>query len=611
MVQFRSSRHAIAAALLASAGTATLALPAAAEIPKFLALAAASEKADFDLYFPIRDRATLEALVAAQNHKGAPEYQNWLTPQQFAQRFGPTPATVAGVTAELATRGLTVTVHQGLMLHVTGNAAAVQAAFGVHLSHARFAGGFEALVADRAPVMPPVLAASGAGTPQFTTAPPMHKHSYLKRYLGAVPQNSSSTTGPYLTADLRQAYDFPSALALTASGVTIGILDAGDFLASDMTTYFGGTYPVQDGLPASLTPNVLPSIPINGGTPFSVANSGETELDIQQAGGTALAANIQLYNLSDLGTGTIMAGLNALNTANVADVVSMSFGLEEAALLPQNNGGTSLVSIATMLDAVFLQGTSQGITFVASSGDSGSNPLVETPNGFVQTLSVSYPASDPFVVAVGGTNLVTQSFAPPNFNSSYIGEIAVEDPTQTPTDASWGSGGGISVLWSKPHYQTLITTPSATSRTVPDLALHMGGLGAFGCPAPVVACPGPNSSDIEILGGGTFLSIGTSESAPDIAGLLALKVAQNGANGLVGTARRLGWENVAIYTLAASANVALNFHHTGIQGFNGTYSTSKTTAYDLVLGNGTVDARRFLGATALPAAGIPGSTTNP
>jgi pseudomonalisin/xanthomonalisin len=138
-----------------------------------------------------------------------------------------------------------------------------------------------------------------------------------------------------------------------------------------------------------------------------------------------------------------MAGLNALNTANVADVVSMSFGLEEAALLPQNNGGTSLVSIATMLDAVFLQGTSQGITFVASSGDSGSNPLVETPNGFVQTLSVSYPASDPFVVAVGGTNLVTQSFAPPNFNSSYIGEIAVEDPTQTPTDASWGSGGGI------------------------------------------------------------------------------------------------------------------------------------------------------------------------
>jgi kumamolisin len=212
---------------------------------------------------------------------------------------------------------------------------------------------------------------------------------------------------------------------------------------------------------------------------------------------------------------------------------------------------------------------------------------------------------------VGGTNLVTQSFAPPNFNSSYIGEIAVEDPTQTPTDASWGSGGGISVLWAKPHYQTLITTPSATSRTVPDLALHMGGLGAFGCPAPVVACPGPNSSDILILGGETFVAIGTSASAPDIAGLFALKVAQNGANGLVGTARRLGWENIAIYTLASGTNVALDFHHTGIQGFNGTYSTSKTTAYDLVLGNGTVDARQFLGATGLPAAGNPGSTTNP
>ena len=171
MVQFRSSRHAIAAALLASAGTAILALPAAAEVPKILAAAAASEKADFDLYFPIRDRTTLEALVAAQNRKGAPEYHKWLTPQQFAQRFGPTPATFAGVTAELAARGLTVTAHHGQMLHFTGNAAAVQAAFGVHLSHARFAGGFEALVADRAPVMPTVLAASGALAPQFTTAP--------------------------------------------------------------------------------------------------------------------------------------------------------------------------------------------------------------------------------------------------------------------------------------------------------------------------------------------------------------------------------------------------------------------------------------------------------
>jgi subtilase family serine protease len=286
MLRFGSSRHAIAAALLPSASTAILALPAAAEVPKFIGAVSASEKADFDLYFPIRNRATLEALVEAQNRKGAPEYHNWLTPQQFAQRFGPAPATVAGVTAELAARGLTVTAHQGLMLHVTGSAAAVQAAFGVHLSHARFAGGFETLVADRALVMPPVLAASGAGTPQFTTLAPARKHSYLKPYLGAVRQNSSRSTGPYLTADLRQAYDFPSALALTASRVTIGIPDAGDFLASDMTTYFGGTYPVQDGLPASLTPNVLPAIPINGpGTPFSVANSGETELDIQQAGG--------------------------------------------------------------------------------------------------------------------------------------------------------------------------------------------------------------------------------------------------------------------------------------------------------------------------------------
>jgi hypothetical protein len=105
------------------------------------------------------------------------------------------------------------------------------------------------------------------------------------------------------------------------------------------------------------------------------------------------------------------------------------------------------------------------------------------------------------------------------------------------------------------------------------------------------------------LGGQQYVSIGTSASAPDITGLLALKVKLTGG--------RLGWENVDIYTRAQKQNAggtAKPFHHKGIVGNNGHYAVA--APYDLVIGNGTVDARQLLGTT-LPAAGIPGTASNP
>lgn len=584
MLSLRPISAIVAAAVSASAGVAVRALPAAAEVPQVLAAAGPSEKADFDLYFPIRDRAKLAALVEAQSRAGAPEYHKWLTPQQFDVRFGPTAATVAKVTAELAARGLAVTAHQGLMLHVAGTAAAVQSAFGVRLVHGRFTDGSQAIVADRALTLPPALAAAGVRTPQFSTAPPLRKDS---QFLAARPNNFSGSTGPYLADDLRQAYDYPAATAVTARGVSIGILMNGDFTASDLAAYFSA-----DLLPQSLWPTVT-SIPINGGLPFSTQNSGETELDIEQSGAMSLGANIHLYNLSDLAPSTIIFGLNHIVTDNVADVVNMSFGGPEAALTAANNRGIAQFYLLNIEDDLFFQGTSQGITFVASSGDHGAIPLAGPAQK--PTLTVNDPASDPFVVAVGGTNLVTQHIAGSNA-SAYVSENAGFD--QERNAEVWASGGGISMYWDKPSYQSLVPTQSPNLRTVPDLALHMGG-----CPSDAVACHTPNSSDFLVLGGKVFEAMGTSASAPDIAALLALEIAL--------TRQRLGWENIDIYTRAHLQNAGSGtpFHHKGIAGNNGFYSTA--VPYDLVIGNGSVDGRQFLGATKLPASGVPGTATNP
>jgi subtilase family serine protease len=575
------NRHVFAAAAFALAIAAVLARPAAAEVPRILAGAAPSERAQFELYFPPRDRTGLQALIEAQNRPDSPIYHQWLTPQQFARSFGPTPATLAQVTAELAARGLRVTEARGQMLRVAGTAAAVESAFGIRLFHARFADGSQRLVADRPLRMPRAIAASGALTPEFSTAPSQHTDSEI---VGRAPRNFHSTTGPYFAFDLRQAYDYPSAASLTAKGVNIGILMAGNDKPTDLATYFS-----EDGLTGSNVPSVV-SVPVDGGLAFSANNSEETELDIEQSGGVSLGASIRLYDLSDLSFATTIYGLEHIVSDNISDVVNMSFGANEAALTAAENNGVSLFYILSIYDILFAQGTSQGQTFVASSGDHGAIPLV----GGTPTLSVEAPASDPFVVSVGGTNLVTTHTAN-SYNSAYVSENAGFD--FEPGGEVWGSGGGLSIVWAKPSYQTLVPTPSTAVRTVPDVALHMGG-----CPNGATTCNSPDSSDYEFLNGTTVETIGTSAAAPDITGLLALKKKLTG--------KRLGLENTDIYTRSKNqiAGHGTPFHHKGINGDNGHYTTK--VPYDLVIGNGTVDGRQLLGTT-LPAAGIPHTASNP
>jgi hypothetical protein len=79
------------------------------------------------------------------------------------------------------------------------------------------------------------------------------------------------------------------------------------------------------------------------------------------------------------------------------------------------------------------------------------------------------------------------------------------------------------------------------------------------------------------------------------------------------TGGRLGNANPSIYALAhaqiAKGTDGTPYRHAHIAGSNGVYTVK--APYDLVIGNGTVDARQFLGATKLPAAGALGSASNP
>jgi subtilase family serine protease len=125
-----------------------------------------------------------------------------------------------------------------------------------------------------------------------------------------------------------------------------------------------------------------------------------------------------------------------------------------------------------------------------------------------------------------------------------------------------------------------------------------------GCPAGSLGtCPDSDSSVAVAIDGGLYAVIGTSASAPDFAGLLALKIERYG--------KRLGNENPEIYALAALQNIGfpLKVYHDDVPGYNGLYTTKK--GYNRVLGNGTVIGVNFLLAPFVPTAGTPQSPSNP
>ena len=574
--------------------------------------APAGQAVEFDVYLPLRDRAGAEALLAQIHDPDSALYHRWLSTAEFGERFGPDAAAVAAISHELQAHGLEVTEVHSHSLHVSGTAAAVKAAFGAALSTAHFASGKEVLVAATPMKLTPNLQAVGAVIAEFSGKIRMQKASP-----GVLhdPQNRESPVGGYWFDDLKQAYSYPSYKSLTGKGVTIGILMEGNYNPPDMKLYFSHE--------KIATPNIS-TVNIGTGSPYDPNGSFETHLDIQQSGGMAPKADIVLYNLPDLSDQNILAGLTNIIESNVADVVNMSFSGPEAQYIPAYNGGVDYTGILGIYDDFFMEGDALGITFVSSSGDWGAKDIPAapcfdaappTPCGPME-LGIGSPASSPHVTAVGGTNLVTTYVPndPKELNSAYVRENADFDALEgdifygtSATGAVWGSGGGISRYYKKPAYQKLVSqknlpATAAQWRTIPDVALHMGG-----CPGGTIVindmCPPDRSFVWEFIGGKKEGVIGTSASSPDFAGLVALKIESTGG--------RLGNENFDIYSLAAAqaAGSGNTVFRNDIPGNNGHYKS--LPGYNLVLGNGTLFGADFVKGPALPVAEVPRSPSNP
>lgn len=567
--------------------------------------AAAGEAVQFDIFFPLRDQAGLDALLEAQQDPASAEYQHWLSPAEFTTRFGVDPATLERARALLGAAGMQIVSSHAHGLRVSTTAGQLQAQWGVALDHVAAAGGPDRLQARGGFTLPDALQTLGGKVVAFKG--PVRALTHSQKVLGPVPLNRFSAIGGYFFTDLKQAYDAPTYQVLNGSGRTIAILMAGDVLDSDTATYFN-----NEGLAA---PNVE-HIYVNGGAFFDPNSSGsfEASLDVQQSGGMAPLATIRLYDVPSLSNSDTIDGLIAIVDDNVADVASMSFGECENFFTAEWNGGVDESGVIRLYEQIFKQGNAQGITFAASSGDFGGLQCIGI-EGASFVKGASHPATSPSVTAVGGTNLIT-NFVPGSLDSTYLIEHAYGDPL-VPNDpygfgvaasgGFWGSGGGTSLFFGRPSWQQV----GLGNRATPDLSLHMGG-----CPGiAVMPCGGLRSFDLEVLGGQYVGVVGTSASAPAFAGVAAMYDQA--------TKARHGNLNPMIYQLSVTQGMnPVGPYHRFIQGFNGLFSTAQASPlpgitlpenllYNMVVGNGSLDIRRFLGVTFLPAAGEPGSPSNP
>lgn len=412
-------------------------------------------------------------------------------------------------------------------------------------------------------------AAGSDGGDIVYTVHPLTKQFSTGTKPGALPTPSQCVAriglACYTPALIRKAYDVPD--GWSGKGQRIVVVDAyGSPTVRQDLDVFSQTF----GLPkADLNvyyPGGKPQTSTaHHGQPLSWA--GETSLDVQWAHAIAPDATINL----------VVAPNNYGNALNVAvkyavdhdlgDVLSMSYGADEAAIKGKGNNLQLRQSHEN-----FAAAAAKGISLFASSGDNGAS------NGG-PSLAAGYPASDPLVTAVGGTNLFTSD------TGAYEGETVWGDQASCkqgePFGCAYGpigaTGGAPSTIFAAPSYQAGVNgNPMRTTSDVSyDASVYTS----------VFVYEGFNANPAD---NGFYFYGGTSSGSPQWAAIGALADQQAG--------HRLGALNPALYAIGTGSTHALAFHDvtSGNNAWHGPGLDAKA-AYDDPTGLGSPDVAGLVG----------------
>jgi len=509
---------------------------------------APTDRLNLAISLPLRQPAALARLLNELYDRASTNYHRFLTPQQFAERFGPAKEDYQALIEFARTHGLTVTGEHPnrTLLDVNGSVADIENALKTTLrlyAHPTEARTFYAPESEPSiELSVPVLAISGLNNyhlphPKCLRASPADASGH------PTPKSGSGPTGTYIAKDFRAAY--VPGVTLTGAGQTVGLVEFDGYYPSDISTYES-----KAGLPAIPLQNVL----LDGfdGVPTTGRNSAvdEVSLDIEMAAAMAPGlAGIIVYEGGPNGIPIDL--LNRMATDDLAKQLSCSWDF-----VPFTAGSA---------DQVFQQMAAQGQSFFDASGDNGAYSGPIPP-----------PDDDPYITLVGGTTLTT---AGPG--GAWAGETVWN--WYTSGSGLGASGGGFSTTYNLPAWQTGVVTSanqgSPTKRNVPDVALTADNIWVT-----------YNKGKSATLGG-------TSCAAPLWAGFTALVNQQ----AVAASGTTVGFLNPALYAIGRGSGYAAAFHDTTTGNNFPDASATRFRAvpgYDLCTGWGTPAGQALIDALA-------------
>ena len=493
----------------------------------------ASQMLRFDIVLPLHQRAQLEKFLKEVYDPASPNYRHFLTPKQFAARFGSTQKEYDEVMQFAKANGFNVVggSRDSRNVQFTARVANIQKAFHVTM------GVYKHPTEDRtffAPDREPTVDLSFqpwhvSGLDNYSIPQPQWRLDSAAKANEAV---GSCPDAYYCASDMRAAY-YPEG-TLTGTGQNIALLELAGTDLADLNTYYKSAGQTQPYTPTLISTggystNCLAS---------NYCEDAEQTLDMTQAMGMAPGSKmLYMYVCGDAygkGTFSDTACLSAMVTTEAAPL-SMQIS-SSWAWLPAD---------PTSDDPYFEQMAAQGQSFFQAAGDSGAYSSINP---------VDFPSDDAYVTVVGGTDLITNGAG-----GGWSSETAWLD-----------GGGGASTnsiaIPSWQHLDGVITSTNGGStvyRNSPDVAAEA-------------------NSDFFICydqSGCTGGAAGTSFAAPMWAGFMALANQQAVANG--GSA--IGFINPIIYPVGVGGDYGFAFHDI-ISGGNGYWAVP---GYDLATGWGS------------------------
>jgi subtilase family serine protease len=498
-------------------------------------------------------RGDAEATALAVSTPGSPSYGKYLTPQQFRQEFSPPQSDVNTVKKWLTAQGFTVdyTPQNRLYVAAEGTVAQASAAFGVTFGNYQVDGltlrapeselsvpssldgivdSVVGLDQSSALVHTDRVGPDGSPGPSagFRNAPPCS--SYWGEKVASDQPAFEGQTLDYapcglVSSQLRSVYGLTDPAA-NGAGQTVAIIDA---YASPTILQDANTYSSRHGLP-EFTGNQFSQVVAPGAFKRSENKKqdpqgwwGEETLDVEAVHSMAPAAKV-VYVSAPNNYQDLDAALNHVVDGGLAQIVTNSYGWDTEQL-PKG--------FITPVENILVQAAAEGIGVYFSAGDNGDETQVE---GYA---TPDWPASSPWVTAVGGTSLGVNADGTRAFET-YWGtdkySLSADGSSWSPVGWLYGGGGGVSALFGVPSWQQSVAG-SATGRVVPDVSM-VGDPNTGFLEGQTQSFPDGNYYDEYRIGG-------TSVSSPLFAGYMAV------ADQLAGHPH--GFANPALYAAGLGA----------------------------------------------------------